>query len=85
MKKIITTIFLILLLLINVILLSGCTLTVETTENSVTASVDGETTEKVDGILDWVKDRISRVFNVDVKTNVDKNSVKITTGISEKI
>ncbi|MBR3614419.1 MAG: hypothetical protein IKL55_04510 [Clostridia bacterium] len=85
MKKIITTIFLILLLLINVILLSGCTLTVETTENSVTASVDGETTEKVDGILDWVKDRISRVFNVDVKTNVDKNSVKITTGTSEKI
>lgn len=85
MKKIITTIFLTLLLLINVILLSGCTLTVETTENSVTASVDGETTEKVDGILDWVKDRISRVFNVDVKTNVDKNSVKITTGTSEKI
>ena len=42
--------------------LKGCTLQIETTDNSVSASVDGDTTEKVDNILDWIKDRIQRVF-----------------------
>ena len=49
--------------------LTGCTLTVKTTDNSVSASVDGETTEKVDGVIDWIKNRLNRIF-----TTTDNNS-----------
>ena len=79
MKKIVSIIALITILLFSSIILSGCTLTVETTENSVSASVDGDTTEKVDGIIDWIKARINRVFN----TSSEKE--KITSGNTEKI
>lgn len=79
MKKIISIIVLITILSFSTLVLTGCTLTVETTENSVSASVDGETTEKVDGIIDWIKARINRVFNTDSETE------KITSGTSEKI
>lgn len=86
MKKIVSIVLLIVMLSMGVFLLTGCTLTVETSDNSVSASVDGDTTEKVDGILDWVKERLSRLFNVEVKTEVDKDSVTVTTtGGSEKI
>ena len=86
MKKIVSIVLVIVMLSMGVFLLTGCTLTVETSDNSVSASVDGDTTEKVDGILDWVKERLSRLFNVEVKTEVDKDSVTVTTtGGSEKI
>ena len=64
MKKIVSIVLVIVMLSMGVFLLTGCTLTVETSDNSVSASVDGDTTEKVDGILDWVKERLSRLFNV---------------------
>ena len=85
MKKVVSIILLVILLFMGTMFLTGCTLTVETTDNSVSASVDGDTTEKVDGILDWIKDRLSRVFNTNVKTEVNKNSVTVTTGASEKV
>lgn len=85
MKKIVSIVLLFVMLSMGVMFLSGCTLTVETSDNSVSASVDGDTTEKVDGILDWVKERLSRVFDFKVKTEVDSKSVTVTTGTSEKI
>ncbi len=85
MRKIISIVLLIVLLTFGMLFLTGCTLTVETTDNSVSASVDGDTTKKVDGIIDWIKERVSRVFDVEVKTEDNKDSVKITTGTSEKI
>ncbi len=69
MKKIIVTSILVIVLILGMFSLTGCTLTVETTDNSVSASVDGETTEKVDGVLGWIKERISRIF-----TTTDSNS-----------
>ena len=63
MKKIFLSLAVILILVVTMFTLTGCKLTVETTENSVTASVDGDTTEKVDGILGWIKQRLSRLFN----------------------
>lgn len=63
MKKIIATIFIVVILTSCLFILSGCKLEIETTDNSVSASVDGDTTEKVDNILDWIKERISRLFN----------------------
>ena len=62
MKKVILTISTIIILSVMLFSLTGCTLQIETTDNSVSASVDGDTTEKVDSILDWVKDRVQRVF-----------------------
>ena len=62
MKKVIIAIIVLVTIVVAGLVLTGCTLTVETTDNSVSASVDGDTTEKVDNILDWVKERIQRVF-----------------------
>ena len=86
MKKIVSIVLLMIMLVAGIFFLTGCTLTVEKTDNSVSASVDGDTTEKVDRILDWIKERVSRVFDFDVKTEVKKDSVTVTTtGGSEKI
>ncbi len=65
MKNIIVKILLAIVLMGMVMVLSGCTLKIETTDNSVSASVDGETTEKVDSIIDWIKDRVSRIFKTE--------------------
>ena len=62
MKKLLLTVGTIIILSVMLFSLIGCTLQIETTDNSVSASVDGDTTEKVDNILDWVKERIQRVF-----------------------
>ena len=62
MKKVLLTIGAILVLAVMLVVLTGCTLQIETTDNSVSASVDGDTTEKVDSGIDWVMERISRVF-----------------------
>jgi uncharacterized protein YxeA len=63
MKKIISIIALVLILGACTCIFTGCTLQFETTDNSVSASVDGDTTEKVDNIIDWIKVRLQRLFN----------------------
>ena len=65
MKKVILTIIMIVILTVALFTLTGCTLQIETTDNSVSASVDGETTERVDSVIDWIKVRIDRVFNTE--------------------
>lgn len=69
MKKIVAIIALIIILGGIVLAFSGCSLNIETSNNSVSASVDGDTTEKVDNIIDWIKARISRLFNTDSNNN----------------
>ena len=80
MKKIISIIALIIVLGVAIITLTGCTLQIETTDNSVSASVDGDTTEKVDNIIDWIKERISRIFNTS-----DKEETPVTETTSTNI
>ena len=65
MKKVIIAIIVLVTIVVAGLVLTGCTLTVETTDNSVTASVDGDTTEKVDGIIDWIKNRLDRLFTTE--------------------
>ena len=65
MKKVIIAIIVLVTIVVAGIILTGCTLTVETTDNSVSASVDGDTTEKVDGIIDWIKNRLDRLFTTE--------------------
>lgn len=76
MKKIISIIALIVVLTAIVFTVTGCTLQIETTENSVSASVDGDTTERVDSVLDWIRERIQRVFTT---TSSEPSSVTTTT------
>lgn len=80
MKKMISIIVLIVVLGVTIITLTGCTLQIETTDNSVSASVDGDTTEKVDNVIDWIKERLSRLFNT-----TDKEEVKVTESTSANI
>lgn len=80
MKKVISIIVLVIILGVATITLTGCTLQIETTDSSVSASVDGDTTEKVDNIIDWIKERISRVFST-----TDKEETKITETTSTNI
>lgn len=69
MKKVVSIILVVLILSISVLFLTGCTLTVETTDNSVSASVDGDTTEKVDNVIDWITERIRRIFNTETTSS----------------
>ncbi len=69
MKNLVLTILIIIVLFSSLFIFSGCKLEIETTDNSVTASVDGDTTEKVDNVLDWIKERLSRLFNTDKEQN----------------
>ncbi len=50
MKKIVLTMVLVVILTAAMFTLTGCTLQIETTE-------------RVDSIIDWIKARIDRVFN----------------------
>ena len=69
MKKVILTMLLVAMLTAAMFTLTGCTLQIETTDNSVSASVDGEKTERVDSVIDWIKARIDRVFSSDETTD----------------
>ena len=62
--------------------LSACTLQIETTDNSVSASVDGETTERVDSVIDWVKDRLKRFISVEGTSSSSTSSEPIGEGDS---
>ncbi len=82
MRKIISIIALVLILILMTLSLAGCTLQIETSENSVSASVDGDTTEKVDNIIDWIKARLSRLFDTsDSAKNPETTSSSTTTNI----
>ena len=63
MKSILVKFLLIIVIMFLMVAMSGCTLKIETTDNSVSASVDGDTTEKVDNIIVWIKERLRGLFD----------------------
>ncbi len=65
MKQSVLTIVTVVILISFMFILSGCKLEIEANGNTVSASVDGDTTEKVDNIIDWIKGRLSRLFDTD--------------------
>lgn len=85
MKKVISVICLIVILLVGMICLSGCTIKVETTDNSVSASVDKDTTKKVDGIIDWIKERMSRVFSTSNTDSKETENKQINSKESQRV
>lgn len=82
MKNLIVKILIGILLVAMLFVLSACTLQIETTDNSVSASVDGETTERVDSVIDWVKDRLKRFISVEGTTSSSTSSEPIGEGDS---
>ena len=67
MKKVVAIIILVVMLSVGLLFLTGCKLTFETTDNSVSASVDGETTEKVGGVFDWIKKDLKEFLTLKLK------------------
>ena len=65
MKQFVITMITVIVLISFIFILSGCKLEIEATDNTVSASVDGDTTEKVDNIIEWIKERLSRIFDTD--------------------
>ncbi len=77
MKKIIGIIVFIVILGALLFFLTGCTLKLETSDNSVSASVDGETGDTINNVFDWIKERLNRLFNTE--DNNDSNDETTTT------
>lgn len=69
MKKLLLASAFVVILTIGLFTLTGCQLTLETNENSVSASVDEETTEHVGGIIDWIVERLDRIFVTEEHAN----------------
>ena len=52
------------ILAVVMLTLTGCEISAKTDDNSVSISVDQETKGTFESILDWIQERIDRVFNV---------------------
>ena len=57
------------ILSIGLFTLTGCSFTVETNENSISASVDEETQGTFERIIDWIVERLDRIFDNENKNN----------------
>ena len=79
MKKVVSIVVFIVMMTCILFALTGCTLKIETTDNSVSASVDGDTTEKVDNILEWIKERLRRIFTSTAEENNSSTNTNTST------
>lgn len=69
MRKLIVMIMFVMLLTAGLFTFTGCTLTLESTDNSVSASVDEQTQESVGGVIDWIVERLDRIFVTEDRLN----------------
>lgn len=69
MRKVVLILIIIAILSIGLFTLTGCSFTVKTDDNSISASVDEETQGTFERIIDWIVERLDRIFD-----NEDKNS-----------
>ena len=61
-KSIILSLVLLVILSCSLFTLTGCEISAKTDDNSVSVSVDDETKGTFEGILDWIQERIDRIF-----------------------
>lgn len=64
MKKIVLVLIMIVILSFALFTLTGCKISAETTDNGVSVEVDDATKGTFESILEWITERIDRVFNV---------------------
>jgi len=62
MKRKLIALAMILILSFCLLCFTGCTFTAEAKDNTVTLSVDEETSGTVNNVIDWIKERLDRVF-----------------------
>lgn len=62
MKKVVLILVTITILTVALFTLTGCSITAETNDNSISVSVDEETKGTFEGIVDWVVERLDRIF-----------------------
>ena len=62
LKTVILSIVLLAILRCSLFTLTGCEISARTDDNSVSVSVDDETKGTFDSILDWIQERIDRIF-----------------------
>lgn len=62
MKKVVLFLVTISILFVMLFSLTGCSITAETNENSVSVSVDEETQSTFENIVDWIVERLHRIF-----------------------
>ena len=63
MKKVVLSLLIFIILSCALFTLTGCEISAKTGENSVSVSVDDETKGTFESILDWIQERIDRIFN----------------------
>lgn len=63
-KRVIFSIILLVILCLSLFTLTGCEISAKTDDNSVSISVDDETKGTFERVLDWIQERIDRIFNV---------------------
>ena len=64
MKKVILIVTILVILFVALFTLTGCKISAETTDNGVSVEVDDATKGTFENILDWITERIDRIFDV---------------------
>ena len=64
MKKVVLSLVLLAILNVALFTLTGCEISAKTDDNSVSISIDDDTKGTFESILDWIQERIDRIFNV---------------------
>lgn len=65
MKKVVLILIMIVILSVALFTLTGCKITAETTDNGVSVEVDDATKGTFENILDWITERIDRIFDAE--------------------
>lgn len=71
MRKVVLVFIIVAILSIGMFTLTGCSFTVETDENSISASVDEDTQNTFERIINWIVERLDRIFVTEDKNNTD--------------
>lgn len=77
MKKIVLSLVTIAILTIALFTLTGCSITAETNDNSISVSVDEETKGTFEGIIDWVVEKLDRIFVTEDNINEGESSGEV--------
>ena len=65
MKKVVLSLIMIVILSVALFTLTGCKITAETTNNGVSVEVDDATKGTFESVLDWITERIDRIFDAE--------------------
>lgn len=68
MRKLVLIVIIVAILGVSLFTLSGCSITTEADDNSISVSVDEETQNTFERIVDWIVERLDRIFDNDTSS-----------------